>query len=82
MSDEKSIAEAHCVGDWLSLPFGPQPSCLIDFGLYAVASDCRCAILAIDEGPRAVALGQLALDVEKLRRKHAETCPECSGEAA
>jgi hypothetical protein len=62
------------------LPFDCEASCLIDFGLYAVASDCRSAVLGIDEGPRAVELAQLALDVEQLRRKHAKHCPECSAE--
>jgi hypothetical protein len=65
-----------------SLPFDSDPSCLIDFGLHCVAADARSAVLGIDEGPRAVALAQLALDVEKLRRKHYDCCPECGGEAA
>ena len=63
-----------------SLPF--DPGCLIDFGLCCVAADARSAVLGIDEGPRAVELAQLALDVEKLRRKHAETCPECQPQEA
>jgi hypothetical protein len=58
-------------------------SCLLDRGLANVAADARSAILGIDKGPRATELAQLALDVEKLRRKHAEHCPECNaGEAA
>jgi hypothetical protein len=68
------------VGD--SLPFDPEPGCLIDFGLHCVAADARSAVLGIDEGPRAVELAQLVLDVEKLRRKHFDSCPECGGEAA
>jgi hypothetical protein len=65
-----------------SLPFDCEPSCLISFGLHCVAADARSAVLATDEGRRAIELAQLALDVEKLRRKHAEHCPECSPEAA
>jgi hypothetical protein len=79
MNEDRISPDRSNVGD---LPFDPKPECLVDFGLCCVASDCRGAILGPDEGPRAVALGQLALDIEKLRRKHAETCPECSGEAA
>jgi hypothetical protein len=66
-----------------ALPFDSPPSCFIDWGLYCVAADCRSAILAIDEGPRAIQLGQLALDLEQLRRKHAASCPDCNlGDAA
>ena len=66
-----------------SLPFDPEPSCQLDFGLHAVACDARFALQDIDDWKSALALAQLVLDVERLRRKHAETCPECNtGEAA
>jgi hypothetical protein len=64
------------------LPFDTEPSCLIDFGLHCVAADARSAVLGIDEGPHATELAQLALDIEKLRRRHAEHCPECNPETA
>jgi hypothetical protein len=66
--------------DSSALPFDPEPSsCQLDWGLYCVAEDAR---MGIDEGPRAIELAQLALDIEKLRRKHAEHCPECNPETA
>jgi len=65
-----------------SLPFDPDPSCLIDFGLHCVACDARCAMQNGVDWKCSLALAQLILDVEKLRRKHAEYCPECGGEIA
>lgn len=75
--NENRISLVDCSSVGNSLPFDPEPGCLIDFGLCCVAADARSAVLGIDEGPRAVELAQLALDVERLRRKHAGTCPEC-----
>ena len=75
-----SPADRSSVAD--SSPFDPEPGCLLDWGLYCVACDCRGAILTVDEGPRAIELAQLALDVEKLRRKHYATCSECNPGAA
>jgi hypothetical protein len=80
MMDDHRVTSPHHSSLDDALPFDSDPSCLIDFGLHCVAADARSAVLAIDEGPRAVELAQLVLDVEKLRRKHAEHCPECGAE--
>ena len=65
-------------------------SCVVDRGLQRVASDARSILRRItrksfsapDDSapylPRAIELAQLVLDAEKLRRKHANTCPECA----
>lgn len=62
------------------LPFDPDPSCRLDFGLHCVAADARLILKGTVEWKRSLTLAQLILDVERLRHKHAETCPECGGE--
>jgi hypothetical protein len=61
-----------------SLPFDCGSSCVIDFGLHCVACDARFAIQNTVEWKCSLALAQLILDIEKLRRKHAQHCSECN----
>jgi hypothetical protein len=65
-----------------SLPFDPEPGCLIDFGLHCVACDARFALQSTVEWKGSLALAQLILDVEKLRRVHSEQCSACKPGAA
>jgi hypothetical protein len=75
-----SITSPHRSSVKNSPPFDPEPSCLIDFGLYCAAADARFAVQNAVDWKCSLALAQLILDIEKLRRKHAEHCDECNPE--
>jgi hypothetical protein len=64
-------------------PFEPEPQCPIHWGLYCVAVDARFAVQNIGGDWKAqLALAHLVLEIERLRRKHAEYCDECNPGAA
>lgn len=82
MADDKRIPSLDRSGVDNSLPFDSEPSCLIGWGLHCVGADARFAMQDIVEWKHSLALAQLILDIEKLRRKHVEHCPECNPGAA
>jgi hypothetical protein len=77
---DKRITPPTRSGSDNSLPFDCEAACLISWGLHSVVADARFALQGTVEWKCSLALAQLILDVERLRRTHAETCPECSAE--
>jgi hypothetical protein len=58
----------------------PQESagrCELATGLRQLEVQAKRRLQLTPEGPRAVSYGQLALEVERLRRKHELSCPDC-----
>lgn len=81
MADEQRVPSLDHLSIENSSRFNSKQSCPIDSGLSSVARNARWTVRSLHEWKRSLALAQLALDCEKLRRNHQATCPRCGGEA-